>query len=75
MQIYLVPTAERNSWHISFFFFLIIPCASPLYFKLSNIKPQDTNLSINVTGATYITEEGIQVTPNGCNVSLGGKTS
>ncbi|CAK9136951.1 unnamed protein product [Ilex paraguariensis] len=59
-----------NSLNISFFFLLLIHSTSPLYFNLSSIRPGDTNHSINVTGAAYITEEGIQVTPT--NVTLGG---
>ncbi|KAA8545681.1 hypothetical protein F0562_020867 [Nyssa sinensis] len=52
-----------NSWAISIFFFLIIPCAFPLHFNLSSIGPS-ANSIINTEGDASISPtQGIQVTP------------
>ncbi|XP_059647958.1 L-type lectin-domain containing receptor kinase IX.1-like [Cornus florida] len=52
-----------SPYMITFFFFLLIPFASPLYFNLPNIT-NDNNSSIHITGDAYISEQGIQVTPD-----------
>ncbi|XP_059647960.1 mannose-specific lectin CML-2-like [Cornus florida] len=49
---------------ITFFFFLLIPFASPLSFNFTNIAPNNTRGSINVTGDAYISDKGIQLTPD-----------
>ncbi|XP_059647961.1 L-type lectin-domain containing receptor kinase IX.1-like [Cornus florida] len=47
---------------IAFFFFLLIPFVSPLYFNLTN--PNNNRSSLNITGDAYISEQGIQLTPD-----------
>ncbi|KAL2460363.1 L-type lectin-domain containing receptor kinase IX.1 [Abeliophyllum distichum] len=64
-----------NSWNtVSFFFFLLIPFASPLSFNLSSIGPNDANSLINTTGDAYISPQGLQVTTDESNKASGGKT-
>ncbi|TMX03235.1 hypothetical protein EJD97_017521 [Solanum chilense] len=52
----------------------VIPSLYSLNFNITNIDTSHVNLSINVTGDAYVTKEGIQVTPNERNMTLGGKT-
>ncbi|KAJ8529941.1 hypothetical protein K7X08_036776 [Anisodus acutangulus] len=52
----------------------LIPSFYSLNFNLTNINTSDANRSINVTGDAYISNQGIQVTPNERNVARGGKT-
>ncbi|KAE9447019.1 hypothetical protein C3L33_21081, partial [Rhododendron williamsianum] len=46
-----------------FFFFQLIPFATPLEFSLPSITPDNSN-SINATGDAYISINGIQLTPD-----------
>ncbi|KAL2477418.1 L-type lectin-domain containing receptor kinase IX.1 [Forsythia ovata] len=57
-----------------FLFFVMIPFASPLYFNLSSIGPDDANRYIKTTGDAYISTQGIQVTTDESNRAYGGKT-
>ncbi|XP_016472293.2 L-type lectin-domain containing receptor kinase IX.1-like [Nicotiana tabacum] len=57
-----------------FLVLFVIPSFYSLNFNLSSINPSDANRSINVTGDAYISNQGIQVTPDERNVALGGKT-
>lgn len=59
---------------VSVLLFLMIPFASPLYFKLSTIGPDDANRHIKTTGDAYISPQGIQVTTDESNRAYGGKT-
>ncbi|KAL3621016.1 hypothetical protein CASFOL_035928 [Castilleja foliolosa] len=47
-----------------FISFIIIPSSLSLSFNLSTIGPEHQGRFINVTGDAYITNQGIQVTPN-----------
>ncbi|XP_055814817.1 L-type lectin-domain containing receptor kinase IX.1-like [Solanum dulcamara] len=57
-----------------FLVIFVIPSSYSLNFNLTNINPSDVNRSINVTGDAYISNQGIQVTPDERNIALGGKT-
>lgn len=57
-----------------FLLLFVIPSFYSLNFNLTNISPSDANRSINVTGDAYISNQGIQVTPDERNVALDGKT-
>ncbi|XP_059311270.1 L-type lectin-domain containing receptor kinase IX.1-like [Lycium ferocissimum] len=57
-----------------FLVLFLIPSLNSLNFNLTNINPSDANRSINVTGDAYISNQGIQVTPDERNTALGGKT-
>ncbi|KAI3445812.1 hypothetical protein Pfo_002477 [Paulownia fortunei] len=57
----------------SFFFLFLIPSTFSLSFNLSSIGPNDVGRSINVTGDAYISNQGIQVTPDERNMALGKK--
>ncbi|KAK2983197.1 hypothetical protein RJ640_018542 [Escallonia rubra] len=46
---------------ITFYFFLVIPCATPLTFSFPNIGPQHST-DINVENGSYISSQGIQLT-------------
>ncbi|KAK2997030.1 hypothetical protein RJ639_026123 [Escallonia herrerae] len=46
---------------ITFYFFLVIPCATPLTFNFPNIGPQHAT-EIKVENNTYISDQGIQLT-------------
>ncbi|KAK2983193.1 hypothetical protein RJ640_018538 [Escallonia rubra] len=48
---------------ITFYFFLVIPCATPLTFSFPNIGPQHST-DINVENGSYLTGQGIEVTTN-----------
>ncbi|KAA8545683.1 hypothetical protein F0562_020866 [Nyssa sinensis] len=63
-----------NSWAISIFFFLIIPCAFPLHFNLPSIGTNESS-RINIEGGAYFSPtEGIQVTQAESGVPMGNKT-
>ncbi|CAN4112066.1 unnamed protein product [Withania somnifera] len=57
-----------------FLVLFVVPSLYSLTFNLTNINPSDANRSINVTGDAYISNQGIQVTPDERNVALDGKT-
>ncbi|KAK2987436.1 hypothetical protein RJ640_018573 [Escallonia rubra] len=48
---------------ITFYFFLVIPCATPLTFSFPNIGPQHST-DIKVENDSYISSQGIQLTPD-----------
>ncbi|KAI3497418.1 hypothetical protein L1887_40012 [Cichorium endivia] len=48
----------------SYFLLLFIPCAASITFSFTKIGPQNQYRDINTTGSAYITNDGIQVTPN-----------
>ncbi|KAA8536365.1 hypothetical protein F0562_028843 [Nyssa sinensis] len=49
---------------ITFLFFLIIPFVTSLHFNFPNFGISDSDQSINCTGNAYISNQGIQVTPD-----------
>ncbi|KAK6135649.1 hypothetical protein DH2020_030614 [Rehmannia glutinosa] len=53
-----------------FFFFSLIPLTFSLSFNLSTIGPDHVGRAINVTGDAYISNQGIQVTPDERNMAL-----
>ncbi|XP_060196345.1 L-type lectin-domain containing receptor kinase IX.1-like [Lycium barbarum] len=57
-----------------FLVLFLIPSLNSLNFNLTNINTSDANRSINVTGDAYISNQGIQVTPDERYIALGGKT-
>ncbi|XP_059647955.1 L-type lectin-domain containing receptor kinase IX.1-like [Cornus florida] len=49
---------------ITFFFLLIIPLATPLEFNIPAITSNDLNVKIRVYGDSYVSAQGLQVTPD-----------
>ncbi|XP_059647952.1 L-type lectin-domain containing receptor kinase IX.1-like [Cornus florida] len=49
---------------ITFFFFLIIPHATPLEFNIPEITSNDLNTKIKIYQNAYVSSQGLQVTPN-----------
>ncbi|MCD7457463.1 hypothetical protein HAX54_035111 [Datura stramonium] len=63
-----------NLLNMLLFLVFLIPSFYSLNFNLTNISTSDANRSINITGDAYISNQGIQVTPDERNIALGGKT-
>ncbi|KAL3621014.1 hypothetical protein CASFOL_035926 [Castilleja foliolosa] len=61
--------STRNNPIIFFFISFLVPSSYSLSFNLSTIGPEHQGRFINVTGDAYITNQGIQVTPNECGVA------
>ncbi|PHT41721.1 hypothetical protein CQW23_20575 [Capsicum baccatum] len=57
-----------------FLVFFVIPSLYSLNFNLTNITPSDVNRYISITGDAYISNQGIQVTPDERYIALDGKT-